>query len=482
MGAVAILEKDVVQANPLIEARKGMNVTEMRLFVLGLQDIKPHIKDNTLHDVEFHETIIPYSELVDLFGSEHNGNVSNLKKQVEKASRCVIELSSDNGGFGFASIYRKIRYEPNKGLIIHFNDELKPYILELVNQAYTRYKVKALFSLSSSYSWRILESLLEKQGYLRQGNKEIFLVLTIEEVRFRLNIKKGKYEGRIDNLRKFVLDEPIKEINEKTDYFVWYEVIKTGRKVTGFKLYLKLRNPSQNALSAPSPAPTDTVQSLVSTGESVSSSAPRQTSKEQVTEEMKTEGFSLKSINSWFKIFGDSDVIESWEIAIERANSNVKTKHKGVDRRRYIKALIERNVAEENRLEREIIEREKRLAKEKAEYSRIDDECIEKLADVSVLDTEAGEKLKQKETISFKIIEDTTPKKSMEEIAKSGSFLAEVAKRRLKESKQEQEQEKGQVDKAVEVQMEEQGEDEEWGLFEDEVEGLLLFPTKMFQP
>ena len=242
MGAVAILEKDVVQANPLIEARKEMNVTEMRLFVLGLQDITPHIKDDTLHDVDFHETIIPYRELMELFGNEYNGNITNLKKQVKKASQCVIELSSENGGFGFASIYRKIKYEPNKGLIIHFNEELKPYILELVNQAYTRYKVKALFSLSSSYSWRILESLLEKQGYLRQGKKEIFLVLTIEEVRFRLNVEKGKYEGRIDNLRKFVLDEPIKEINEKTDYYVWYEVQKTGRKVTGFKFWLRVKN------------------------------------------------------------------------------------------------------------------------------------------------------------------------------------------------------------------------------------------------
>lgn len=480
MGAVAILEKDVVQANPLIEARKEMNVTEMRLFVLGLQDITPHIKDDILHDVEFHETIIPYNELIELFGNEYSGNITNLKKQVKKASRCVIELSSENGGFGFASIYRKIRYEPNKGLIIHFNDELKPYILELVNQAYTRYKVKAFFSLSSAYSWRILESLLEKQGYLKQGHKEIFVILTIEDVRFRLNVEQGKYEGRMNNFRKYILDNPIKEINEKTDYFVWYETIKTGRKVTGFKLYLKLKKPSKAALTAPSLVPIDTAQSLVSTRENVSSPAPQKTRREQATEKMKTEGFSLKSINSWFKIFGESDVIESWGIAIERADSNAKTKKKGVDRRRYIKALMERNVAEENKLEQEILAREQRLAKEKADNSRMDEECIETLADVGVLNVEERNKMRKK--TAFKIIEDTIPKKSMEEIAKSGSFLAEVAKRRLKErSKQGQEQ----VDKTMEAQLEEQGQTRlyktgwEFELFEDEVEGLILFPTKM---
>ena len=177
---LSILNKDVVQANPLIEARKSMNVTEMRMFVLGLQDIKPHIKDDKIHDVEFHETVIPYSDLMNLFGKEFNGNVSNLKSQVKKASSCVIELSSQNGGFGFAAIYRKIKYEPNKGLIIHFNDELKPYILELVNQAYTKYKVKAFFSLSSSYAWRILESLLEYQGFFKKGEKKIFWETDIE--------------------------------------------------------------------------------------------------------------------------------------------------------------------------------------------------------------------------------------------------------------------------------------------------------------
>ena len=244
-----ILNKDVVQANPLIEARKVMNVTEMRLFILGLQDIKPHIKDDIVHDVDFRETVIPYTELTKLFCTEYNGNITNLKSQVKKASRCVIELSSSNGGFGFAAIYRKIKYEPNEGLIIQFNDEMKPYILEIVNQAYTRYKVKALFTLSSAYAWRILELLFEKQGYMKQGHKEIFVVLTIEELRFKLNVEEGKYEGRINNFRKYILDNPMAEINEKTDYCVWYEVQKTGRKVTGFKFWLRVKDKKKDEQS-----------------------------------------------------------------------------------------------------------------------------------------------------------------------------------------------------------------------------------------
>lgn len=79
MGDLAILDKDIIQANPLIEARKHMNMTEMRLFGLGLADITPHIKDNHVHDVEFHDTWITYTDLISLFSRNNGGNVANLK-------------------------------------------------------------------------------------------------------------------------------------------------------------------------------------------------------------------------------------------------------------------------------------------------------------------------------------------------------------------------------------------------------------------
>ncbi|BAL84800.1 putative replication initiator protein (plasmid) [Selenomonas ruminantium subsp. lactilytica TAM6421] len=241
MNDIEILEKSVIQANPLIRARKEMNVTEMRLFILGLQDIEPHIKDENFHDVDFHETVIPYSQLQNLFGGSWYGNITNLKKQVKNAYNNTIELSYDDGGFGYRHIYRKMDYRPQEGLIIQFDDEMKPYILDILNQSYTKYKVKAFFALSSAYAWRILESLLEKQGYFKKGKKEVYLSLSIEELRFRLNVPDGLYEGKMCNFRSRVLDLPIKEINEKTDYQVWYEPQKTGRKVTGFTFWMKMK-------------------------------------------------------------------------------------------------------------------------------------------------------------------------------------------------------------------------------------------------
>ena len=364
MRNVAILDREVIQANPLIEARKHMGVTELRLFILGLQDVRPHITDGVAYDVEFHETKISYSELVELFGKDNNGHVANLKKQVDKAFSGRIELSYKNGGFGFRHIYKKVDYNPREGLIIHFDEELKPYVLDLVNRAYTRYKVKALFSLTSAYAWRILESLLEKQGYLRKGQKEIFLELTIEEVRFRLNVPSGLYENRVDNFRKFVLENPIREINEKTDYFVWYEVQKTGRKVTGFKFWLKLKKAAETVEKIEeNPSLPEKELPAIPAPASVTSD------KDALKAAMEAEGMPKAAINTWLKNYGVDGAEASWRLAVEHADGKTETHGKGPQRKKYIKACMERNIAAINdgeaALKAEIDEREKRVAAEK---------------------------------------------------------------------------------------------------------------------
>ena len=364
MGALAILDKDVIQANPLIRAKKEMNITEMRLFVLGLQDVKPHIKDDYVHDVDFPETKISYRELMDLFGTESNGNITNLKKQVERAYDDKIELSYADGGFGFRHIYEKMDYKPEEGLIIQFSNEMKPYILELVNQAYTKYKLKAFFLLSSTYAWRLLESLLEKQGYLKQGKKAIYVEMSMEEVRFRLNVPDGKYKGRINNFRTYILDNPIKEINEKTDYYVWYEVKKSGRQVTGFKFWL--RNKNKAAIEAKS--------DVEQPGEEPAEQTPEDAKAILKNKMMNGEKFTLKQFNSIVKKWGVDVVAKNFALGVEEADAKHLT---GRARKRYIKSFVENDYAGDREQVQAVKDREAELA---AEKKRKQDEMSEAFA------------------------------------------------------------------------------------------------------
>ena len=235
-----IMEKSIIQSNPLIEARKKMNVTEMRFFLLGLQDLQPYIKDGVAHDLDFREFIISPSTLENIFGS--TGNFQKARKQIEKAFDGKIIIHYKNGGFELNHIYQILRYEPNVGLHLKFDDMMKPYILNLLNKQYTSYPMKEIFPLTSEYGWRIMELLQGKNGYFKQGKSKVYVELSMEELRFALNVREGSYDNRIGNFKSRVLDIPIAEINEKTNYKVWYETKKTGRRVTGFVLWMSKKD------------------------------------------------------------------------------------------------------------------------------------------------------------------------------------------------------------------------------------------------
>ena len=64
-------------------------------------------------------------------------------------------------------------------------------------------------------------------------DKKIVRQMALDELRFRLDVQEGTYPA-IKDFKRRVLDAPIREINEKTQYRVSYENVKTGRKVTGF--------------------------------------------------------------------------------------------------------------------------------------------------------------------------------------------------------------------------------------------------------
>lgn len=259
-------------------------------------------------------------------------------------------------------------YVPQKGLLIRFHEKLKPYILDLVGKAYTVYKLNLLFLLSSEYSQRLIELLLEKQGYLKKQDK-VFRILTIEEVREKLNVPDGKYKNRIDNFRFRVLDEPIKEINEKTNYFVWYEVKKTGRKVTGFKFWMKFKNGIKRADKTDEQSP-DLPALPVGENYAPNICAPiPKSDREELTNAMVAEGMTEAAINTWIKRDGLDSVKKSFSLAVNHASQRTTTQHEGEQRRAYIKYCMENNVAAINaddaRLKAEIDEREKRLAEEK---------------------------------------------------------------------------------------------------------------------
>lgn len=235
-----VLRKDIYQSNLLVQARKNFDIISTRIFFMGLRGLNPHFSENDkFFDADFKEIFIPTSKLTELFGG-NTWYLHDLEKVCDKMFHTVIKLRPADGGFELYHLFRKLKYVRNEGLYIWFEELLRPYILDLFqSRGYTRINVEYLFKLSSPYAVRILELLLQYQNIKKfKELMEIKRTLRMEELRFALNVPEEAYSDRMNNFRKYVLDNPINEINTRTPYIVRYEPIKEGRKIVAFEFVM----------------------------------------------------------------------------------------------------------------------------------------------------------------------------------------------------------------------------------------------------
>lgn len=228
----------VYQANPLIEARRDFSTMEMRLFYIGLKDLKPQLTNKNIPWEnmtyrDFPVTVIPPKDLIEMFGNRKY--YSALYDVCESLAKKTVEAKNEFGRFDWFTVFSRLSYRPEEGLILKFNPDMIPWLLELADRTFTKIPFEIVWQLESKYAVRLLELLLQYQN-----TKTHERTMTVEDLRFCLNVADNDYKNRMDNFTKFVLDKPIKEINEKTAYKVEYEKIKDGRKTIGFKFKLYL--------------------------------------------------------------------------------------------------------------------------------------------------------------------------------------------------------------------------------------------------
>ena len=367
--ANSLFDANIYQSNELIEAIKDMNTSSYRLFLLGLCKLRPHLtnNDDVTYDKNFPVTVITHKELKELFKG-NSGSLINLKKNLGKAYDTHITISTKNGGFYFEHIYRKMKYEPEVGLKIQFDEAMEPYLLELIDKCYTRFMMKNTFFLESTYAWRLCERMLELQGFLtKHKKKEVSRKFTIEELRTALGVPDGLYEGRMNNFKKFILDRPIAEINKKTSFSMRYEQYKEGRRIAGFTIFMRFKEGATiPTVGEPDKEP-PAIEGEIISQEAASGSALLPADRDGLRALLKSEGFTAVQVNSLLKKWPPEDIRASYCIADEQAD---KRHLKGRDRTKYLKVCIEKNIAAERHQEAEIAQREQDAITEKKRKER----------------------------------------------------------------------------------------------------------------
>ncbi len=221
----------VVRHNKLIESRHKMTMAE-RHFVLW------NIAQVSRDDTSFKPFEIGVRDYFDMVGLKQTSNPYEvvMKMHDRLTQRNIgIEYTDKKGRSAFAYYpwFSELVYEDGR-IYSLLNLKLVPFLLQLKEQ-FTTIALEQAMILDGFYTGRVYDLLVQ---YKMIGSRS----LSAEYLRDRFQIT-DKYR-QFRDFRLYVVDPALKEINEKTDLHVSYELVKEGRKYTGFDFRISESKPT----------------------------------------------------------------------------------------------------------------------------------------------------------------------------------------------------------------------------------------------
>ena len=242
------MKPSVVKDNALIDASYNLDLVEQRLILLAIVEARESGKGINANDpltVHAESYINQFSvhrdtayqalkdACKDLFARQFSYQEKSAKGNIiNKMSRWVSEVG----------------YIDNEAVVqLIFAPAIVPLITRLEKQ-FTKYELQQISNLNSAYAVRLYEILI---SWRSTGKTPIF---SLEEFRKKIGVLENEYL-RSDNFKKWIIELPIKQINEHTDIIVKYEQHKTGRSISGFSFTFKQKkNASTKAVQTKSAA------------------------------------------------------------------------------------------------------------------------------------------------------------------------------------------------------------------------------------
>ncbi|MBF0467235.1 MAG: replication initiation protein [Nitrospirae bacterium] len=213
----------VVKANKLVEARFKLSVTEQRLLMLMISQIK-------IDDTELKEFSFTVRDLLDTLDIDRSHLYKDIHIVLKKFMERVVAIRINEDKNYLTHWVQTAMIDSKTGVIrLSFDPNLRPYLLNL-KESFTSYQLKNVIQLKSTYSIRIYELLKQ---YQRLGEREF----TLKNLRAILAIAENEYLP-YGNFKNKVILTSQSELAAKTDLFFEFTEKKTGRAVTTIKFHI----------------------------------------------------------------------------------------------------------------------------------------------------------------------------------------------------------------------------------------------------
>jgi len=212
----------VVKSNALATAAYTLSTTEQKLILAAITQVrrKEAITDEMLYSVTA-------GELAGMGGFAANHEYRSLKAATERLfQRYLTTYAEPNGGARKIQKMHWIQtanYIDDEGRVeIRFGKDILPYLNQLSTQFF-EYRLQTVAGMSSNYGIRLYEFFMSWQG---AGTQEI----EIDWLRKQWELEK-KYKA-IKDLKKYVIEKAVADVNQHSDLKVTWSQRKTGRRVT----------------------------------------------------------------------------------------------------------------------------------------------------------------------------------------------------------------------------------------------------------
>ena len=223
-----------------VPKKKEFKLNHLKLFFYLIGEVEPNIRADQNHELS--PVTVPVSRLVGIWNCNDGKYHGALKRLLSELSKKSITNEQGNS-FEIINVFRRIKYDHKESKVTAvFNDDMRPYILDLINKGWTRIPVEVIVKAQSIHTIRHLELMLQKSGFMDQNSQTIIVEIDVEEYKKHMGIRAEQYQGRINNLKQKVINVACQDINRgDMPYTAWYEDIKeTNNRINRLRLFLKL--------------------------------------------------------------------------------------------------------------------------------------------------------------------------------------------------------------------------------------------------
>lgn len=238
-------KRKVVEHNSLITSIAKMDKTPLKMFELAVSCI------NTEEPPKDHTVYLSKEELFDFFKVADNDKHSRFKQAVENMQKQAFFKIKEKKehGFEFENIV-PIPYvkwtDYHDEVTIRFSPEIMPYLINL-KKNFTQHALSDISELNSKYSIILYRWLSmnynQYEHYSYKGGRREEQVedyrnpsISIRELR-EMTDTVNEFK-RFYDFEKWILRQPLEEINDHTSFNVTYDKVKKGRSIDSIVFYI----------------------------------------------------------------------------------------------------------------------------------------------------------------------------------------------------------------------------------------------------